>query len=73
MAQRKNGSTQSKGKKGRKHGRIKRKPLHMRYNSERRDLRNKAKRIVRLMKKFSNYHLTNMPDNLSAYVKKYLD
>ena len=73
MAQRKNGSTQSKGKKGRKHGRMKKKVSHMRYNSEKRYLKNKARRIVRKMKKFSNYHLTNMSDDLASFVKKYLD
>ena len=71
MAQRKNGSTQSKGKKGRKFGRIKRKPSHMRYNAEDRAVKNKARRIARYMRKFPNWKPTNLSDKVAMFVEKY--
>ena len=70
MAARKTGS-QSKGKKGRKIGRMKRKPAYMRYLNGHRREKNKARRIVRYMKKFPNWKPTNLSDMVAAFVERY--
>jgi hypothetical protein len=51
--------------KGRKIGRWKRKPSYKRYLAERRWIKNKAKGIVRFMRKHPKWK----PDNLSADVE----
>ena len=71
MARRQTGS-QSKGKKGRKHGRMKKKPAYKRYLAEDRRTKNKARRIARYMNKFPNWKPNNLSDKLSSYVKRYL-
>jgi hypothetical protein len=72
MAQRQNNSSQSKGKKGRKIGRMKNKPAYKRYLAEDRRTKNKARRIARYMKKFPNWKPNNLSDKLSNYVEIYL-
>ena len=54
------------GKTNRKHGRTKRKPSSQRYTLSRRWLKNKARNIIKQMKKFPNYKI---PANLNADVK----
>jgi hypothetical protein len=62
----------SKGKKqaakGKKIGRSKKKPCHMRYVAERRWIRNKARRVVRQYKRHKNW---NLPSNLDREVRDY--
>ena len=70
MAARKTGS-QSKGKKGRKVGRMKKKPAYMRYLSEHRREKNKARHIVRYMKKFPNWEPINLSEMVAAFVKRF--
>ena len=67
MAQRQNGSKQSKGKRDRKHGRWLRKPSYKRYLAERRWLKNKARRIKRYIRRHG-YKPESFP-NLSVEVK----
>lgn len=47
MAHPGSGQTIKKGKKNRKHGRNKRSPAMQRYNAERRDLKNKARKMAK--------------------------
>lgn len=71
MAARKTGS-QSKGKKGRKIGRMKRKPAYMRYLAENRRAKNKARRIARYMKRFPNWKPNNLSEELLGYLNMFL-
>lgn len=72
MAARKTGS-QSKGKKGRKIGRMKNKPAYKRYLSENRREKNKARRIVRYMKKFPKWKPINLSEKVALFVRKFSD
>ena len=55
MAQSSRRSKEGKGKKNRKHGRMKRKPAYKRYLAEDRRAKNKARKLARYMKKFPNW------------------
>lgn len=61
--------TPKKGKKGRKFGRMKRKPAYVRYKAEDRRAKNKARKLAKYMKKFPNW----VPNNLSDKVQLYLN
>lgn len=65
------GKVSNKAKaKGKKIGRWNRKPSHKKYVAEKRWNKNKAKRIVRMMKKHSNYKI---PINVSEEVKSWVN
>ena len=60
------------GKKNRKYGRGIRKPSHMRYNSELRWFKNKAKRIWKFMRKNPNWrpNFPEMDDEVIIRIKR---
>ncbi len=56
------------GKKSRKIGRCIKKPSKQRYTNEERWIKNKARRIVKQMKKFPLYKAFNLNDDVSVKV-----
>jgi len=70
LPKRQKNSTQ--GKKSRKHGRMKRKPAYKRYLAENRRAKNKARRIVRYMKKFPNWKPINLTPEIQALVYRFI-
>jgi len=65
--------SKKQGKKGRKIGRNARKPSHKRYVAERRWIKNKARRIARMMRRHPNYPMpANLPDETKNWVRIYL-
>jgi len=60
------------GKKGRKHGRMKRKPAYQRYLLEHRREKNAAHKIYKYIKKFSNWTPINLNTVVEMYLKKLL-
>lgn len=58
------------GKKNRKFSRTIKSPSHQRYNNERRWVKNKARRVVKQLKKFPNYKPYNLNAEVVAMVDK---
>jgi len=63
------GAGRKKGKKNQKHGRCFKSPSHQRYTNEARWVKNKARNIIKQMKKFPLYK----PFNLNESVKYRVD
>lgn len=61
------------GKKGRKIGRMKKKPAYQRYLLENRRARNKAKKLFKYLKKFPNYKIIFIKEDVEKYLKKLLN
>ena len=59
-----------KGSKQRKFGRKGRRPSHARYNNTERWIVNKARRIVKQLKKFPNYKPFNISDDVELKINK---
>ena len=66
------GAGRKGGKKNRKYGRKNRRPSYARYKNEQRWIENKAKRIAKQMKKFSNYKPFNVSEEVMSIVNKIL-
>lgn len=63
---------QKGGKKGRKVGRMKKKPSYQRYLLENRRAKNKARKIDKYLKKFPLWKPCNLSSDVEIYLKKLL-
>jgi len=62
--------SRKKGKKNRKYGRCVKQPTHIRYSNEARWVKNKAKRIVRELKKHPNWKPYNLNEDVQKAIAK---
>ena len=65
-----NTGTHKKGKKGRKHGRMKKKPAYKRYLAEDRRAKNKARKLAKYIRKYPNWEPFNISEDVLIYLKR---
>ena len=58
------------GKKGRKYGRWQRKPHNLAYKSQNKQDKNKARRIMKMMRRFPNYRAPGWKLNRDGNVER---